>query len=320
MIDLLDELNLSRGDSLVEEAAASGPARGSTGGSFRYKFNQNEDFFVELDSPVVVPRLPIHHDVRRDEPGPEYSGAMALAVRRLAEAAPEAFEGLRYAFDPADILRPAFFAPLDHGSARYLYILRFDLLMKPYGARVITPGTNDLTPEYETKRVFFESELVPIRGSAGAGERVFKLMPYVSDTWIGETGKGYQVRGIWMDNDLTRFFTKIFLPPDRRMHPFYPLFCKYKSICCFVPGFGTKARERMLPFVTDAIGYLVPEMDRIQSVLRHRGFSEELPDFTDLRDRAPEAWRDFFGGVAVSAYLNEWDMKEYSFDFPALLA
>ncbi|MCX7025417.1 MAG: hypothetical protein NT080_12515 [Spirochaetes bacterium] len=315
MKDLLDELDLSFSDPGIEKALAEALS-GRVSTPYGMRFSQNEEFFVVLEEGVRIPSLPIHHDVRSPVPDRAYAAAMALAVGRLASAMPEAFEGLSYSFDPTDILRPCFFRTLVHGGSRYLYMLRIDLPLKPYGARVLVPGTNDFTAEYETRRFILESELVPIRATgADPNPRIFKLMQYVSDTWIGETGKGYQVRGIWMDNDLTRFFTRVFLPESRRIHPFYPLFCKYKSICCFVPGLGDGARGLMLPFFSDAIAFLAPEMERIQAILKLENFSDALPEFVELRKSAPPRWLRFFDGVEIHAYLNEWDMKEYSFDF-----
>ncbi len=34
-----------------------------------------------------------------------------------------------------------------------------------------------------------------------------------------------------MDADLTKFFSKLFLPAGKKTYPYYPYLCKYKTVC-----------------------------------------------------------------------------------------
>jgi hypothetical protein len=137
----------------------------------------------------------------------------------------------------------------------------------------------------------------------------------ISQTWIGETGRGYLVRGVWMDNDLTKFFSKLFFPAGKRLYPYYPFFCKYKTVCQMVPDLGAEGKKRALPLLHRAIQYLQPEMERIQKSLRGQGFSDALPEFRELKEKIPPYWQDAWSNLTVTPYLNRNEMKEFKLDF-----
>ena len=87
----------------------------------------------------------------------------------------------------------------------------------------------------------------------------FVVKQTISQNWIGETGKGYLVRGIWMDSELTKFFSKLFLPTGKRTYPFYPFTCRYKTrlhdrprIPHPIPG------EKLLPYLHRALSRFSP--------------------------------------------------------------
>lgn len=142
--------------------------------------------------------------------------------------------------------------------------------------------------------------------------KAFRVKQLVSNTWIGETGRGYLVHGVWMDDDLSKFFSKLLLPEGVRTYPFYPLFCKYKTVCAEAAFPGPDYRKRILPLLHRTTTFLAPEIDRIQNSLRDQPFSETMPEFSELRRRVPAAWREVLKGITTSVYLNERDMKEFS--------
>jgi hypothetical protein len=146
--------------------------------------------------------------------------------------------------------------------------------------------------------------------------KAFKIHQLVSNTWIGETGRGYFVHGVWMDGGLTRFFSRLFLPEGARTYPFFPIFCKYKTICASVPSPGPEARRRILPLLHRAISLLNPEMERIQAALKTGEFSDSLPEFLELKARVPSAWQEVLKGYGARSYLNGREMKEYSLETP----
>jgi hypothetical protein len=282
------------------------------------RFNQSEDLFLELEAPILVPRFPIHHDVRRDEPGQIYLSSLREALSQAIALLPEVFNGLTYFFDPTEILKPRFYRLYKLEESIYLYILRLDLMFRSFEGEAVEQGTNDETPSYRTKRLFIESEIIPLEAVVWelGRAKAFKIKQLISNTWIGETGRGYLVHGIWMDADLSKFFTKLVAPDGTRMYPYYPLFCKYKTICAEAPYPSPDARKRLLPLLHRTIGFLTPEMDRIQQALKGGSFSETMPIFAELRDKMPAIWREQLSGMASKAYLNARDMKEVSLDFP----
>jgi hypothetical protein len=315
MDQLLNEIRVVFPDAEINTILSAIPeASRSVKSSVRY--NQNEELFLELEREILVPRFPIHHDVRNDQPSALYAYALRDLVRQLTVLLPENFKGLTYFFDPAEPLRPRFYRLYKVEDSVYLFLLRIDLMFRHFQGEIVEQGTNDITPAYHTKRLFIESELIPLDAVMWEMGRAkaFKIKQLVSNTWIGETGRGYLVHGIWMDADLSKFFSKLVLPDGAKTYPFYPLFCKYKTVCAEAAPPGPDTRKRVLPLLHRAIAFLAPEMGRIQDSLKNSPFSETMPEFVEMRSRVPSAWREIFRGISTRAYLDDRDMKEFALE------
>jgi len=313
MEQLLNEIRIAYIDSAINQTilAITDDARNVPYGM---RFNQSEEFFIELGSPLFVPKLPIHHDIRRSIPDADYATAINGVVGQLATLLPECFSGLTYFFDPAEILKPCFYRLYKAENEVYLYLLRVDLLPRPFDADILEAGTNDVTQSYSTKRLYLETELIPLEAVMWESGRVkaFRIKQMISQTWIGESGKGYLVRGIWMDTDLSKFFTRLFVPADRKIYPYFPLFCKYKTICGFSPILSSEGRRNIIPLLHHAIKFFLPEIEGIQEALKNEDFSLKLPIFTSLHQKIPEAWMAPLMSFSVEAYLNDREHKEYA--------
>ncbi|HOX92816.1 MAG TPA: hypothetical protein PLC54_07820, partial [Spirochaetales bacterium] len=261
--------------------------------------------------------LPIHHDIRRPVPDASYIASLRDVVKQLSSALPEALSGLTYFFDPAEILKPCFYRLYRVDEHIYLYLLRVDLLPRPLECDVLQSGTNDKTPAYATKKLYLESEMLPLQSVMSESGRVkaFLIKQIISQTWIGETGKGYMVRGIWMDSDLSKFFTKLFVPDGVRLYPFYPLFCKYKTVCATSPILSGDGRRAIIPVLHRALAFIEPEIDHIQEALRNDSFSERLMAYSQLREHIPAEWKEYLGRFSTRSYLNADERKEYALDY-----
>ncbi|MFW6250556.1 MAG: hypothetical protein ACOC47_05565 [Alkalispirochaetaceae bacterium] len=281
--------------------------------SFSRHYTQGEDFFIKIGTPYDVPSFPIHHDVRIRRPTDEYLTRIRPLVTAIHEAVPQLLTGMTYVFDPAEILRPAFYQLYRLEGVAYLYLIRIDLLYRPQVHELLEKGSNDVTPRYRSYRVTMEADFVPLTEVVTRDDTVhaFRVDQYVSDTWIGETGRGYFVQGIWLDTELTKFFTKLFAPEGKRLYPYYPINCKYRSICHTVVDVDPHLRERRIPQLHRIRRYLAPHMDEIQESLREESFSTDLQSFRTLKAGLPDTLRDLWNDVQVKAYLNEEEMKEY---------
>jgi len=312
MEQLLSEIRISYADQEVNRLLASIPGDAQNT-PYSMRFNQSEEYFVELGRPVVIPHFSIHHDVRQSVPSAVYIYALREVVSQLTNLLPDCFHGLTYFFDPAEILKPCFFRLYKVEGNTYLYLLRIDLLARPLEGEILERGDNDTTSAYSSTRLYMESELIPLSAVMWENGRIraFRIRELISQTWIGETGRGYLVRGIWMDSDLTKFFTRLFMITGRRLYPFYPLYCKYKTICAMAPVLGSEGRRTMLPLLHRCIQFIQPELGQIQSAIKSTPFSESLPAFGTLRNRIPEAWRTALRPFRSEAYLNEREQKEY---------
>ncbi|MBN2874263.1 MAG: hypothetical protein JXM71_04135 [Spirochaetales bacterium] len=316
MEQLLNEIKISYIDSGINQMLLTIP-EGARNAPYGMRYNQGEEFFIELSSPLFVPKLPIHHDIRKPIPDAHYIGIIRDVLSQLSSILPECFSGLTYFFDPAEILKPCFYRLYKADNDVYLYLLRVDLLPRPFDAETLESGTNDTTQAYSTKRLYLESEIIPLEAVMWESGRAkaFRIRQMISQTWIGETGKGYLVRGIWMDSDLSKFFTKLFVQPGKRIYPFFPVFCKYKTVCATSPILTSDGRRSFIPFLHHAIKFLEPEISRIQETLRDKKFSESLPEFEALRNRVPEAWKATLARFGTEAYLNDREQKEYALSY-----
>lgn len=316
MEQILNQIHVSLPDCELNGMLANIPDDGT---DIRYavRFNHNEELFLELDSSFLMPRFPIHHDIGSERPSSAYLDSFRILVQQITGLLPELFRGLTYFFDPTEPLKPRFYRIYKVENSLYLFLLRLDLVYRHFQGEIVDPGTNDITPSYRSRRIYIESELIPLasvewdRGKA----RVFNVLQLVSNTWIGETGRGYLQHGIWMDNDLSKFFSKLVVPEGSRIYPYYPLFCKYKTLCAQPVPPSPFVRKKILPLLHRVIALLSPEMKSIQASLKSRQFSEDIREFTQLRMRVPSSWLSVLSGISVNSYLNEKEQKEYSLEY-----
>jgi hypothetical protein len=315
MDQLLNEIGVAYADAEINRILAAIPDAGPSA-SFGIRYNHSEELFLELETEVLVPRFPIHHDVRQLEPSATYAYAVRDFVGQVVALMPEVFRGLTYYFDPSEPLKPRFYRLYKVEEAVYLYLLRIDLMFRHFEGEVVEQGSNDITPTFRSRRLFVESEIIPLDAVMWelGRAKAFVVKQLVSNTWIGETGRGYLVHGIWMDTDLSKFFSRLVLPEGARTYPFLPLFCKYKTVCAEAATPSPEFRKRLLPLLHRAIGFLTPEMERIQNSLKDAAFSETMREYLELRKRVPPAWKEVLRGIASKAYLNERDLKEFSLD------
>ena len=280
--------------------------------SFSRHFNQSEDFFILLEDDYTVPHISIHHDVRLPKPSAAYASSLLDVTGQLARLAPQVFKDLTYFFNPAETLRPSFYHLYTVENRLYLYLLRVDLMMHASESTVIERGTSDTTPRYRSRKLFLEAAVVPLtevkRDNGGVGS--FRVMQTISQTWIGERGRGYFREGIWMDADLTRFFSRLFLPSDRTTYPYYPYPCKYQTLCMFPVRLSPRDRADSAPALHRSLEFLLPVMGRVEKELR-AGFSEEMGFFRELKEKVPPEWLEQWKGIRVEAYLNESEKKEF---------
>ena len=276
-------------------------------------FSQGEEFFLKLEGDFTVPHFPIHHDVRNPKPSAEYLGVLKKVMVQLARLAPQAFADLIYFFDPSEIMRPCFFKIYRIEDCYYLYLLRLDLMIKSLDSTVIERGTNDITALYSSRKLFLETAVIPLSEVVKVDGKVkaFKIRQTISQTWIGESGRGYFVQGIWMDMDLTKFFTKLFLPKGKRIYPYYPYLCKYKTVCESVIGLSPEKRTASVPWLHRSLAFLMPAMEKIQAEMKSLNFSEDLKFFRELKEKVPPSWYDDWKNLRIESYLNAAEMKEF---------
>jgi len=281
--------------------------------TFTRHFNQNEEFFLKLDEEFFVPSFPIHHDVSSQTPTERYLETLKIFLSGVVPLVPQVFGELTYFFDPTDILKPGFFQLYKMGDTHYLYILKVDLGFKTHDHILIQQGTNDSTAEYRTQNLFLEGTVIPLESVEKLDTKIssFKIKQTIDQVWIGETGRGYMVQGIWIDHELTKFFTKLFLPPQKRTYPYYPFQCKYKTICQEIIDFDAQGRKKSAPYLHRALTFVTPLMKVIQKSLQTEDFSEDLPVFKAIKRRVPPSWNELWEDLTIKPYLNDQDMKEY---------
>jgi hypothetical protein len=276
-------------------------------------FNQNEEFFLELPEEIEVPGIPIHHDIRQDTPKEAYLTPLRRIIEELLPHIPGFFYDTSYYFDAAEVLRPCFFQVFRLNKLSFLYLGRLDLSFRTHDGEMIDPGGNDLTPRYRTRKIYLDCDLIPLDDILLEERRVtgFIVKQIISQTWIGETGRGYFVQGIWIDHELTKFFSRLFIPEGTSLYPYYPFTCKYRSVCHSLIDSGPEGRRRGVPRLRRALEFIEPEIEDIQRYLTKESFRPDLPIFSSLKERVPSVWNNVWEGIRFKRYLNEHDMKEF---------
>jgi hypothetical protein len=277
-------------------------------------FSQNEELFFKLSGSFSVPSFSIHHDVRETVPEKKYIKNLRPLISQIANLMPDVFRGLTYFFDPADILRPAFYRVYDCGGEDYLFLLHIDLHWKAREHTLFTaPADNTKTAAYTTDKLFLEADLSPLEaGRAGAAG--FKILQSISQTWIGESGSGYYLQGIWIDGEITKFFTRLFLPPEKRLYPYYPFTCKYRTVCFNLAAPEEERRPSAVCLLHQIRDFLAPYIPVIEEALRRRAFSETLEEFAALKSKVREDWYQLWDRVNIRSYFNAAEMKEYEIE------
>ncbi len=314
MEQLVNEIRPGYADRVINEqlAASRSPAQIN----YSKHFNQNEEYFIEVEHPFMVPSFPIHHDVRQQVPRADYSNALRDFISHLLPQVPDFFSDLTYFFDPAEIQKPCFYRLYKVGDDYFLFLMRINLQFRPLEAELLERGSNDTSSAYRSRRLYFESDVIPLASVLTELGKIiaFTVKQTISQTWIGETGKGYLVRGIWMDMELTKFFSKLFLPAGKRSYPFYPFTCKYKTLCLTVLDPTPENRRKQLPLLHAALNLVGPDMDRIQEALKTTPFSEDLPIFSEMKTRVSDGLIKTWSALVISSYLNENEQKEFTIE------
>ncbi|MBN2510918.1 MAG: hypothetical protein JXB03_11605 [Spirochaetales bacterium] len=311
MESITNKITITYSDAAVNELLRGIPL---TECGQRPSFNQNEEMFVKLPNPVEICSFPVHHDIRTPRPGKDYMKAIQSIITGLSRQVPGLLADLQYYFDPAEVLHPCFFRVFRVKESTYLYLLRLDLSFRNYYSTMLRAGSNDSTPAYRTGYVFFEADIIPLSEAHSQGNRFtdFYVDQIVSQNWIGETGRGYMVQGIWIDHELTKFFSKLFTPENLRIYPYYPFSCKYRTLCHSLLDIGPEGRKTGVPRLHRALETVRPWMDFIQRLLKTRPFDPDMKEFKTLKSSVPLYWQNIWDSFTFKAYLNEADMKEFS--------
>jgi hypothetical protein len=285
-------------------------------GRVRYTrhFSRSEDFFLKLPETFTVPSLPIHHDVRLRTPSSEYLAKLRSLYSTIFTLVPDIFSDLSYLFDPAEILRPAFFHVYRFNESLYLFLLRTDLQFRPQEHEVLTPGTNDRTAEYRSDHIFLEADIIPLENVLTENTKLigFTIKQSISQTWVGESGRGYFVQGIWIDREITKFLSKLFLHPEKRTYPYYPYTCKHRAVCHSVLEPEASERKKYISRLHRIGAFLGPYIPEIEEALKRNDFSENLEAFKAIKEKVPRAWYEDWNTLNLRPYLNDRDMKEYA--------
>ncbi|WP_028974627.1 hypothetical protein [Spirochaeta cellobiosiphila] len=279
-------------------------------------YTHNEDFFLLLNEYYQVPSFPIHHDVAQKIPSKTYLETLRSIIKELVDLEPAIFQGLTYFFDPTDILRPCFFQLYRQGTKLFLYLLKIDLHYHPGFGELLTREENDKTSVYLTNKLFLDAYIIPLKTVHKTGNKVsgFDIIKLIKDTWIGETGGGYFVQGIWIDNELTKFFSKLVIPSPVKFYPYYPFQCIYQTIALSLVHPTPDRRRQLLPYLSHLIEYLEPHMELIQKSMKSKGFNNDNPVLYKLKKALPEYWNNLYRSLKVKIYLNENSQREFLID------
>lgn len=284
-------------------------------GSYTSHFNQNEEAFLKTEVQFTVPAFKIHHDPGEPDPGKEYIEAMRSLLNNLSEIFPQVFKQTAYFFDPAEILRPCFIQLIESEQLHYLYLFRPDLNIHYSDADITVPGTNDKTEAYTTHKLFYESLLIPVADAASVQEfNQINIKRMFRSTWAGESKKGYDKSGQWIDHEVTKLLSSVLMPEGKRIYPYYPVRCDFNTVCLAPPELSPVGREKLLPLFNRFSDLIEPEILQIEQYFKTHNFEKNSELYKSIRSKVPEEWTKIWTSHTISPYLNESDMKEYLFE------
>ncbi len=285
--------------------------------TFTNHFNHNEEFFIKLKSEITVPHFPIHHDSGNTTPEKTYMDALEKLLKQIIPFTSSIFSNLTYFFDQSEIFHPCFYQVYKYKEQLYLFLIRLDLHFKPSDGIIVEAGSNDVTNAYKTNHLYLESDLIPITGYSSKNGKItgFKIEQNISDTWIGESGRGYLLEGIWMDLELTKYLSRLFIPAGKKIYPYYPFTCKYRTICHTLADLSVNGRKKHLLYLHTARAFALPIIEDIQEELKHDSFNSNLPTFRKMHQKVPVFWINVWKNLSIKTYLNSKDMKEFLVDF-----
>ncbi|MBI9105762.1 MAG: hypothetical protein JEZ04_03400 [Spirochaetales bacterium] len=283
---------------------------------YSYNFNQNEDSFIKNNTDFSVPAIAIHHDVSKQKPSDEYLDTLRTLFANLFRIFPDVFAGTRYFFDAAEILRPCFIQIFKAEDSYYLYLLRIDLNIRLSDCSINISATNDRTAAYSSQKLFFESLLIPIKKpdlTTRGGE--IPINRLFSSTWTGETGTGYHLNGQWIDREITKLISTVFLPENARTYPYYPFKCDFNTVCFSPPILNPEGRRSFLTYMHKSLPMIIADIRKIETELKTEKFRKDMPLLLELKKKVPAEWTKIWSSLKISPYLNENEMKEYLLEF-----
>ena len=281
--------------------------------AYTMHFSQNEDFFLKIKKTVIIPPFKVHHDINNPYPDDEYMTSLISIMEELLPFINCIVADTAYFFDPAEPLRPVFYKLYNFEEKYYLYLVRFDLSFKPHDCEIIEKGDNDITHKFSTENIFLDIDILPIEKLTERDTNTtdYFIKQSISRTWIGETGRGYFIQGIWMDNDLTKFFTNIFLPENILSYPYYPFICKYRTLTHFPLQFDPLYRGKHVAILDRSYNCLLPFMREIEKVFKDSVFDKEMDIYKNIKEKIDTNWYNDFSSLKIDRYLNNHGMKEY---------
>lgn len=291
--------------------------------TYSMHFCQNEDFFLKIRRKITIPPFKVHHNIKKAKPDKNYLQLFQSIMEQLAPALFPIFESTQYYFDPAEPLRPVFYQINNINNKIFLYLMQLDISFKPHDCTITTPANNDNTPEFCTNSIFMDTDIILLEKTetSADGTITCTIKQPISETWIGEKGRGYFIKGIWIDSELTKFFSSLFLPNGVLSYPYYPFICKYRTISHFYPNFGEKNRLNAIKTLDKAYTFLEPHIEEIEKELKDVGFRSDSSLLASLRalihedndetDRIIWSKEGFLKNLNVKRYLNSKDMTEY---------
>jgi len=279
-------------------------------------FSQNEEFFLRIAKAITIPHLRIHHNIKNPLPDKGYTEVLASVIEAIIPFIYPVLEDTRYFFDPLEPLRPVFYKHYIIEERIFLYMARLDISFKPHDCEILESGGNDITHIFRTDNIFLDVDILPVDKIVNRdnSHTDYIIRQSVSQTWIGETGRGYFIQGIWMDSELTKFFTRLFLPEKSLSYPYYPFPCKYRTITHFPLKFAPEKRNRHVEILDRSYNFLDPYMREIEEEFKNNVFSPQSALFREIKGKIESRWYDDFSKLKVKRYLNSRGMKEYELE------
>lgn len=298
------KLETSGTDSRINDILNQNTKIQSHQGLYQAYFNSNEDFYLKSERQFQVPSFPVYQDVKQKKASSEYLTSLEKFLKQIMPLFPQLFYKMTWINHYTEVLRPFFYRDLSLKDKNFLLLLKLDLIYKEGHGKALEQETTTHTAAYESEDLFCEILLLPQIENKQDEEGFFFPLD-IMNTWTNEVRKNYALSGQWIDMELTRFFSQLFLAKGQSIYPYFPFIYQYHTMAYQLINLCETDLKQNMTQLKMARDFLLPYLEEIAASLKKEKFSPEMLLFQKLQQKISPQWQNFCADMDTQLFLND---------------